>query len=103
MDWSEKRSRIREDVADAFSERSGISREDFLEIFYDAEAPPPIGDFYAQYIADEEALGQIFSALAESTGLPEDKVGDHFDPGESFPQFAEHLLRAGAYGRGAEE
>jgi len=103
MDWSEKRSKIRDDVADAFSERSGVAREDFLEIFYDAEAPPPIGDFSAQYIADEEALGQILSALAESTGLPEERVDDHYDPGESFPQFAEHLLRAGAYERGPED
>jgi len=103
MDWREKRSRIRDDVADAFSERTGITRVDFLEIFYDAETPPPIGDFSAQYIADEEALGQIFSALASSTGLTHERVDDHYHPEESFPQFAEHLLRAGAYGGAADE
>jgi hypothetical protein len=103
MDWREKRSRIRGDMADVFSERTGIAREDFLEIFYDAGTPPPIGDFSAQYIADEEVLGQIFSALASSTVLPEERVADHYHPEESFQQFAEHLLRAGAYNGGAEE
>lgn len=97
MDWREKRSRIRNDVADAFAERSGIARKDFLEIFYDATTPPLIGDFSAQYIADEDVLGQILAAIAESTGLREIKVEDHYHPEESFPQFAEHLLRAGAY------
>ena len=103
MDWSKKRSSIRGDIADVFSERTGIAREAFLDVFYDAVAPPPIGDFSAQYIADEEALGQIFSALASSTGLPDERVADHYHPEESFPQFAEHLLRAGAYGGMAEE
>ena len=97
MYWSERQSRIRADLAGAFSARSGISREDFLEIFYDAEPPPPIGDFTAQYIADEAALEQILSHIAELTGLKDADVKGHYHAGESFPQFAEHLLRAGAY------
>jgi len=97
MDWREKRTRIRDDMAGAFSERSGVAREDFIETFYDAEHPPTIGDFSAQYIADEKALEQILSAIAEATGLPESRVSEHYHPEESFPQFAEHLLRAGAY------
>ena len=97
MDWLEKRSRIRIDVADAFSERSGISREDFLEIFYDAAVQPPIGDFSAEYIADEDVLAKIFDRLADLTGLDDSVVENHYHPEESFPQFAEHLLRAGAY------
>jgi hypothetical protein len=97
MDWRDKRSRIRIDFADAFSERSGIAREDFFETFYDADPPPPIGDFSAQYIADEEELEQIFSEIAELTGLDRARVKGHYHSEESFPQFAEHLLRAGAY------
>lgn len=97
MDWREKRSRIRLDVAGAFSERSGIGKEDFLEIFYDAAAPPPIGDFSAQYLADEDALEKIFSEIADLTGLDGARVEIHYHPEESFPQFAEHLLRVGAY------
>jgi hypothetical protein len=97
MDWHAKQSRIRFDVTDAFSERSGIAREDFLEIFYDAKPPPPIGDFSAQYIADEEVLEQILSHIAELTGLDRVRVKGHYHSEESFPQFAEHLLRAGAY------
>ena len=97
MDWLQKRSRIRLDVADAFSERSGIAREEFLEVFYDSEVPPPIGDFTAQYIADEEGLEAIFHEIADRTGLAADRVRGHYHPEESFPQYAEHLLRAGAY------
>lgn len=97
MDWREKRSMIRGDVADAFSGRSGIAREDFLETFYDADGPPTIGDFTAQYIADEEVLEQVFAAIASATGLPEERVKGHYHPEENFPQFSEHLLRAGAY------
>ena len=97
MDWCEKRSRIRIAMAGAFSERSGIAREDFLEIFYDAATPPPIGDFSAQYLADEDVLEKIFSEIAELTGLDAAVVMGHLHSEESFPQFAEHLLRAGAY------
>lgn len=84
-------------MADVFSERSGISREEFLEIFYDAETPPPIGDFSAQYIADEDVLEAVFSEIANLTGLDGSKAKGHYHPEETFPQYAEHLLRAGAY------
>ncbi len=97
MNWRDKQSRIRIDVTAAFSERSGISKEDFLKIFFDAKPPPPIGDFSAQYIADEEVLEQILSRIAELTGLDRARVKGHYHSEESFPQFAEHLLRAGAY------
>ena len=97
MDWRGRRSRIRTDVAESFSKRTGIALKDFLELFYDAAAPPPIGDFTAQYIADEQVLQEIFSSIAALTGLDKAKVEGHYHPEESFPQFAEHLLRAGAY------
>ena len=74
MDWREKRSRIRLDMAKAFSERSGIAQEDFIEIFYDATAPPPIGDFTAQYLADVDVLEKIFYEIALLTGLDHTKV-----------------------------
>jgi hypothetical protein len=97
MKWSEKRERIRLDIAKEFSSRSSIGEEDFLDVFYDSVPPPPIGDFSSQYVADEETLGEILSALSARTELDVAKIENHFDREESFPQFAEHLLRAGAY------
>jgi len=84
-------------MAGAFSECSGIGKEDFLKIFYDAAAPPPIGDFSAQYLADEETLEDILSEIADLTGLDGARVKSHYHPEESFREFAEHLLRVGAY------
>jgi hypothetical protein len=97
MEWREKRERMRLDVARAFSDRSGISLDDFLRIFYDAVPPPSIGDFNSQYLADDETLTEILSDIAELTGLNVSKIENHYHSEESFPQFAEHLLRAGAY------
>jgi hypothetical protein len=97
MQWHEKRRRIRLDIAAAFSARSGIGEEDFFGIFYDAVPPPPIGDFDSQYLADEETLEEILAALSASIGLDVASIERHYDREESFPQFAEHLLRAGAY------
>lgn len=97
MKWREKRERIRLDIARAFSDRSGLGEAGFLQIFYDSVPPPPIGDFNSQYLADEETLDEILSALSASIGLDSAKVRSHYDREESFPQFAEHLLRAGAY------
>ena len=97
MKWHDRRDRIKLDIARAFSDRSGIDDADFLEIFYDSVPPPPIGDFNSQYLADEETLDEILSALSASIGLEVSKISGHYDREESFPQFAEHLLRAGAY------
>lgn len=97
MKWHEKRARIRLDIAGVFSDRSSIGEGDFLEIFYDPAPPPPIGDFNSQYLADEETLGEILSALSASIGLEVSKLRGHYDREESFPQFAERLLRSGAY------
>ena len=97
MKWHDRRERIRLDIARVFSDRSGIAEDDFLEIFYNSVPPPPIGDFNSQYLADEETLGEVFSALSASIGLEVSKISGHYDREESFPQFAEHLLRAGAY------
>jgi hypothetical protein len=97
MKWRDRRERIRIDIARAFSDRSGIDENDFLEIFYDSLPPPPIGDFDSQYLADEETLDEILSALSASIGLEVSRISGHYDREESFPQFAEHLLRAGAY------
>ena len=97
MKWSEKRERIRLDIARAFSRMSGIGEEDFLEVFYDSVPPPPIGDFNSQYVADEETMKEILSTLSSYAGMSVRKVEGHYDREESFPQFAEHLLRAGAY------
>lgn len=95
MSWTEKRSWIYGEIAEAFASRTGISSEDFLEIYVKAEKPPPISDFEAQYVPDRETLEDILTSLGEATGAGE-KVMVHYDRRESFVQFAEHLLRAGA-------
>ena len=95
MSWTEKRKWIYGEIAGAFASRTGISREDFLRIYVEAEKPPSISDFEAQYIPDSETLDDILDALGETTGVGK-KVIAHYDRRESFVQFAEHLLRAGA-------
>ncbi len=100
MSWTEKRVWIYGEIAEAFASRTGISSEDFLEIYVEAEKPPPISDFEAQYVPDSGTLDDILEKLGESTGAGE-KVTAHYDRRESFVQFAEHLLRAGA-GEGGE-
>ena len=101
MSWTEKRKWIYGEIADAFSSRTGISREDFLELYIEPEGPPPISDFEAQYVPDGETTEDILEELGESTGIGEKTVA-HYDRRESFVQVAEHLLRAGAR-RGGEE
>jgi hypothetical protein len=95
--WLENRKRIRVDIGKAFSGRSGVSEDDFLRIFYDPVLPPLIGDFDAQYISDAAVLEEILSALCEATGLKRALIRSYFSRTETFAQFAEHLLRAGAY------
>jgi hypothetical protein len=88
---------MRLDLSLAFSDRSGIGQEDFLRTFYDSVPPPQIGDFNSQYLADDETLREILSEIAYRTGLEVSRVESHYHAEESFPQFGEHLLRAGAY------
>lgn len=97
LSYLEKRGKMRLDIAGAFSERTSISGRDFLRVFYDAVPPPPIGDFCTQYIADDIALDEIFSALGVRLGLDAARIESHYHREESFPQFGEHLLRSGAY------
>jgi hypothetical protein len=97
--WLRKRKRIRLDIAQACSERSGIGVEDFLKLFYDAPAPASIGDFDSQYISDAALLEEIFTDLSGATGLDRALIQSHFSRTETFPQFAERLLRAGAYAK----
>lgn len=97
LSWLEKRKMMRRDIADAFSDRTGIGKDDFLEIFFDSTSPPPIGDFNSQYVADSASLEEIFSALGDLIGVGSGKIKSHYHREESFPQFGEHLLRAGAY------
>lgn len=95
MSWTERRRWIYGEIAEAFSSRTGIGSEDFIKIYIEAEKPPPVSDFEAQYIPDSETLADILDALGEATGTGE-KAAAHYDRRESFVQFAEHLLRAGA-------
>jgi hypothetical protein len=95
--WIEKRKRIRRDITLAFSGRTAISGDDFQAVFYDPESPAPIGDFHSQYLPSEAVLAEIFEELGESTGLEPERIASYYRRDESFPQFGEHVLRAGAY------
>lgn len=97
--WLALRKRMRLDIAKAFSARSGASARDFLLVFYDPPVPPLIGDFDSQYISDEAVLQEILSAMSEATGLKPSLVRSYFSRTETFAQFGEHLLRAGAYSK----
>jgi hypothetical protein len=101
MSWTERRIWAYGKLADAFSSRTAIGREEFLKVYIEPESPPPIGDFETQYIPDSETLEDILEALGGSTGVGE-KAKIHYDRRESFVQFAEHLLRAGAHHGGEE-
>ncbi len=99
--WLEKREMIEGDLADSFSGRAaGISREDFVDIFLAAGSAPPIVDFNIQYLGDETVLEDIFDELSERTGLEQSRIENHYHREETFTQFGEHLLRAGAYRKG---
>jgi hypothetical protein len=95
MSWTERRRWIYGEIAVAFSSKTSISRDDFLEIYMEAEEPPPISDFEAQYVPDRETLDDIVESLGRALGVG-DKAAAHYDRRESFAQYAEHLLRAGA-------
>ena len=97
LSWLDKRKKIRADVAGAFASRSGTGVDAFLEVFYDSPAPPSIGEYLGHYIPDSDTLLEILKELAKKTGLTPKKIRTHFHRKESFAQFGEHLLRAGAY------
>lgn len=96
--WIEKRSRIRRDITAAFSGRTSISADDFQRIFCDPDRPAPIGDFNSQYLPSEAVLTEILDALGKSTGIDRERLASYYRRDESFSQFGERLLRAGAYG-----
>ena len=95
--WLTSRKRMRLDIARAFSRRTGISEADFTRAFYDPADPPLIGDFDGEYIPDEAVLEEILRELHEATGLGMPLIRSYFSRKETFAQFGEHLLRAGAY------
>ena len=100
--WLGNRKRMRLDIAKEFSARSGVSAADFVRLFYDPVFPPLIGDFDSQYISDGGVLEEILSALGQATGLATVKIRSYFSRNETFAQFGEHLLRAGAYTKETE-
>ncbi|RJR29834.1 MAG: hypothetical protein C4574_03005 [Candidatus Latescibacterota bacterium] len=95
--WIDKRKRIRLDIAREFSGRSGISAGVFLRSFYDASILPSIREFQIRFVPDAGTLDEIFAALGAATGLAAKAVASHFSGRDTFPQFGERLLRAGAY------
>jgi hypothetical protein len=101
MSWTDRRRRIYSAIAAAFASRTGIGEDDFLKIYIEAEEPPSTGDFEAQYVPDAGTLDEILEALGETAGIGE-KAASHYDRRESFAQYAEHLLRSGAFAEGGE-
>ncbi len=95
--WYDERKRIQSDIAREVSSKTSISEERFREVYLDENEPRSIGDFNKKYLPDERTLGEIFAGLSKATGLAEKKIESHYDAGESFAQFGEHLLRSGAY------
>jgi hypothetical protein len=100
--WLQNRKRMRLDITKAFSGRTGIGAGEFARIFYDPDLPPLIGDFDGEYISDCNVLEEILSEMSKATGLPIALVRSYFSRKETFAQFGEHLLRAGAYSRGTK-
>ncbi len=96
--WLEKRRKIRAEIARACSARTGISEADFLRLYYDGGAIRSTGDFDALHVPDRDTLDEILADIARSTGLEPGVVRGHLSRRETFPQFAERLLRSGAYG-----
>ncbi len=101
--WLKKRALMRLDLARAFASRSSISVEDFLRDFYDPLVPPLVGDFDAEYLPDAAVVEEILADIAGSTGLAISLVKTYWTRMETFPQFGEHLLRAGAYAKKGTE
>jgi hypothetical protein len=97
LSWLEKRKKMRGDIAEAFASRTGTGVDSFLEVFYDSPSPPAIGEFIGHYIPDADTLVEILNTLSKKTGLTFRKIRNHLHREESFAQFGEHLLRAGAY------
>ena len=95
--WIEKRKRIRLDLAREFSNRSGIAADAFLRSFYDAPSLPSIREFQIRFVPDAGTLEEIIAAVGAATGLAGKAVKTHFSGRDTFPQFGERLLRAGAY------
>ena len=100
MSWTERRRWIYGEIARVFASRTSIGTEDFMTVYIEPEDPPPISDFETQYVPDRETLDGIIEALGRSTGTGK-KAESHYDRRESFVQYAEHLLRAGA-GKGED-
>jgi len=98
--WLDKRESIINDIAGCFAGKSGISVKDFRDVFLVPGSASPIMDFNTQYLGDEAVLKEIFDELSDRTGLDTSRIEDHYHREETFAQFGEHLLRAGAYEKG---
>lgn len=83
-------------IVQVFSEKTSISADDMMRIYIEPEKPLPMSDFESQYVAGEEILDEILEELSGRAGIGEGGAGRLYDRDETFPQFAERLLRAGA-------
>lgn len=95
--WLEKRRRAREGIVAAIVARTGVTRQAFVTVFWDAEAPPTIGEFESAYMPDAETRSEIRRAIAAEAGLDSGDVERCWKRLERFPVFAERLLRAGGW------
>ncbi len=94
--WVESRKTVLAIIAEEFSGRCSIGRDEFIFLYAGEECRMPMKRLISQYIPDDNTLDEILHAVASRTGLDRSKVESLFDREETVPQFAERLLRAGA-------
>lgn len=96
MSWIRKRRAVTGMLVQVFSEKTSISADDMMRIYIEPEKPLPMSDFESQYVPDEETLEDILEKLSGMTGIGDGEATRLYDREETFKQFAERLLRAGA-------
>ncbi len=99
MSWIRKRRAIKSVLARVFSAKTSISAGDMTKRYFESAAPPPMSDFEKQYVPDEDTLDELLEDVSTEAGLESGEAARLYDRDETFPQFVERLLRAGAGGK----
>ena len=70
---------------------------DLDEAFYETDKPMIIAEFVRMCAGGPDTMEVIFSHLSKATDLKVGAIKAEFKPSETFSQFGERLVRAGAY------
>ena len=97
--WVELRKRILALIAEEFSDRCSIGLSEFKDLYIDEGDDRELKSLLSQYIPDTETLDEILGSIADRAGLERSKVKSLFDRDETVPEFAERLLRSGAFSK----